>query len=362
MAKKAVFAVSVDGNDISADLTPVLISLKTEDKAGTVSDSCNIKVDDKDGQVAMPKVGALMSVSLGWSGGAVVEVFNGKVDSVKSTGGRGGRTLAISAKGLDTNSKAKEPRQKHHDKGKLPDVLKSFGADSDVSDVKVDQDFQGIERDYWAMDGESFIAFGQRIADEIGGTFRVRAGKAVLAKRGSGRSPGGQTMPTVTATWGVNLHSWDIAPQIGRPKSKKVKARFYDPKKATYTDVEADVTDDSDPAPVATHVRRHTVADKDEAASANSSDKSAAESNTASGSVVMEGDVTAHPEGECVVSGARPGIDGAYRIEGVSHSYDRSGFSTTLELNNKPGGVKKDSRKGKHKSKRSRTKAGKAAT
>lgn len=348
MEKRAFLKVTVDGNDITAKLRPLLQNLSVSDKAGTTSDTCQITVDDRGGQIALPSTGAELSVTLGWTGGPIAQVFVGKVDSVKSSGTKGGgRTLDISAKGLDTNSKAKEPREKHHDKGKLPDVLKKFGADVGIADIKVDADFEGIERDYWNQDGESFIGFGQRIADEIGGTFRVRSGKAVMAKRGSGRSPGGQTLPTVLATYGSTLHSWDIAPEINRPRHKKVKARYYDRKAAKYVEVEAEVEDEG---AVATHSRRHTVADKDEGKTANDSDKSAAESNKGGGSVTIEGDVTAHPEGNCVLSGTRPGIDGTYRIDGVTHKVDKGGgFTTSLELKKPGGDAGKDKRKKKGK-------------
>ncbi len=51
------------------------------------------------------------------------------------------------------------------------------------------------------------------------------------------------------------------------------------------------------------------------------------------GSVTIEGDTTAIPDGLCIVTGARAGIDGPWRIETVTHSYLRGGgFVTTLDL------------------------------
>ena len=331
MAREAAFSVVVGGQNITTRLSPYLLSLRVTDKAGTTSDSCDISLDDKDGQIAMPKVGAEMKVKLGWKDTGTVEVFVGKVDDVRATGARGGgRTMRITAKGLDTNSKAKEKQNKHIDKADLKKAMTDAGKGAGITDIKVDDELAKITRDYWALDGESFISFGQRVAREVGGTFRIRGNKAVIAKKGSGKSPSGKDLPTITGAYGDNLHTYDIAPVMGRPRQKKVKARYYDRKEAKWKETEAEVEDEG---AAATETKRHTVADEDEGKSRNRSDKADAETDKGGGSAEIEGDVRAMPEGKFVLTGARPGIDGTYRIEGVTHRYSKSsGFTTSLDL------------------------------
>ncbi len=338
----------VDGRVITPTLEPILISLWVSDAAGTRSDTADLELDDTDGRIALPEVGAEVAISLGWDGAGMAQVFRGKVDEVRGSGSRSGRTLRVSAKGLDTKSKVKEPQEKHIDKAKVKDALAKAGEAAGISDVKVDADLASIERDYWVLDGESFLAFGQRVAREVGGTFKIQGSKASLSKRNGGKSPSGEEMPTVTATWGDNLQSYDIAPILGRPRFKKTRARYYDKKEAKWKEVEAEVEDD-DIEPTLT--RRMSSADEGEAKGHADDDKASTEAAKGGGNVTIEGNVQARPEGTCILAGCRPGIDGTYKIETVEHEYSRSGWTTQLSLKNPAGEAGKDKRKTKGKGK-----------
>jgi phage protein D len=259
---------------------------------------------------------------LGWEGGGVRLVFTGTVDEVRSSGSRSGRTISVSAKGIDTKSKVKEPQQKHYDKKTVKDVLTEAGKVAGITSVEIDPDLGKIEREYFEQRDESFIHFGERLAREIGGNFRIQGKTATMSKRM------GAYTSFVMARWGENLHSWDISPALGRPAFKKARARWYDRKEAKWKEQEVEVQLDADAETVA----RYSEPDEQQSKDRAGSDKATSERDVAEGSVTIEGDTGAIPDGLCILSGTRAGIDGAYRIESVDHEYSRSGFTTKLEL------------------------------
>ncbi len=336
MSKQALFQVTVAGTNITTALMPVLISLSVSDKAGTHSDTANLKIDDTNGQIILPKKGAPVVVALGWKGEGMRVVFTGTVDEVKSSGSRGsGRILDISAKGFDTTAKPKEQQQRHWDDTPVEDILKDAGEHAGVTEIDIDADLAKIRPEYFEMRDESFVAAGERIARETGGNFRVSGKRATLSKRN------GSYPATVIAAWGSNLHSWSISPQLGRPQFKKTKARYYDMAKADTLEASQDTPLDAD----AEWEARHLEADEPAAKRRAKSDAATSERDAGGGSVTIEGNTSAIPDGLCIVQGTRPGVDGAYSIETVNHSYSRSGgFTTSLELKHPQQGAGTDAR------------------
>ena len=324
MSKRAVFMVTVAGSNITTTLLPFLISLTVSDKVGTHSDTASLEIDDTNGRIILPQIGAPVVVALGWEGEGARVVFAGTVDEVRSSGSRGGgRVLSVTAKGMDTTKRPKEGQQRHFDDKSVDDILKEAGKSAGITEVEIDPSLASIKRAYFEMRDESFIHMGERLAREIGGNFRIQGNKAVMSKRG------GSYTSAVIAAWGKNLHGWDISPSLGRAQYSQVRARWYDPAKAEWQE-----TGEATSLSVeARHDHRYAKPDKNEATQQTASDRSTSERDAGEGSVTIEGDTAAIPDCLCIVMGARAGIDGPYRIESVTHSYSRGGgFITQLSL------------------------------
>lgn len=336
MAKRAFYQVTVAGQDISSTIAPLLLSLRLSIKAGDTGSSATIELDDEGGQLRFPRDGEPLIAALGWVGGGGKVVFKGTVDDVRSAGSRGGgRVLTITAKSVDTKSKAKENKDKHKDDASLEDAAKDFAADTGLKPRFLGGIGSG-KRAYWSMQNESFLHWGQRIAKEIGASFRIDGADAIFSPRNFGSG-------SVTAAWGDNLIDWEIAPVLGRPQFAKTRARYFDTKEGKWTYIDVEVPGMK--GAKASGTTKVTRADKDEAQGSAESDKKESERNKGEGSVTIDGNSSAEPEGMCVVLGARPGVDGVYRIEQIDHEINRSGgWTTKLSLKEPKGSAGADSR------------------
>lgn len=328
------WAVSVDGVDLTDRMNPYLQSIEVQDKDGTATDTCSLVLDDSEGQIQMPKPGGAVSVSL-----EQVEVFRGTIDEIRSTGARGqGRILTISAKGFDANvsHKVKSQLDFHKDNATLQAFLDDAAQRAGLQGITIDPAFASITRDYWAADRESFLHLGERIALDHGGTFKIQGDRAVLAQRGSGMTPSGKPLEDVTAEWGKNLLSWDIAPYVGRPRGSKARVKWFDPKAVRYR--QKDVTIYGDAAAEAdkeesVFLANYSAHDEQSATNSANGKKSKSQRESGEGSVVLPLLPQARVEATLIVKGTRPGVDGPYRISSVTHKLDRSsGSTTTLEL------------------------------
>lgn len=334
MAWKVEWKVKIDGRDLTDRMRPYLMEIEVTDKEGQEGDSCTLTFDDTGGRIKLPQKGARIEVHLDG-----VPVFRGVVDTVRSTGARGaGRLLRVSGKSFDTRGKAKSQQSFHADDASLEDFLGQAARNAGFS-LKVDQAFGGIRRSYWSADGESFIALGQRLARELHGTFKLRGTEAVLASRAD------NSLPPVIANAGPggNVISWDIEPFVGRGVYRKARARWFDREKASFEEREVDIEDD---AASAENTVSSLAADEDQAESIAKARKGEAERDAGGGSVEM--DLAAHAQAEAPLhlSGARPGVDGTYKIVTRVHKATRSGGATTrCEIKQPGGGAGKDTRK-----------------
>lgn len=315
--------VVVAGQDVTSRFRPLLQSLTVERSAGKAADSASLVLDNSYGRIVTPADRAPITIHIQneW-------VFEGFVSEVECNLDKGsGRTMSITASSVDHGGKAKEPTLLHKDNASLSAVAQDFGGKAGLS-VKVSGSIASIQRDYWLQQSESFVSWGQRIAREVGGTFKVIGTRAFLTARNEGLSSSGRPLTTIRAAAGSNLLSASIRPIVSRPRFKKVKVSYFDIAKGEKVEEEIDTGIDVDAS------LRHLIAAATKSQAKERADAHGKESDRekGQGDVNIVGDARAEPEALCIVSGVANGADGAYRIDSVSHKVSRSGFTTSLTL------------------------------
>lgn len=335
------FFVYVAGTDVSTRWASRLDWLECSDYAGEVADTCSIGLDDKEGQLVLPAKGATIQIALGPKDGGAEIVFDGIVDDVRSEGARGeGMMLIVDGKTADTRGKQKTKRNKAHDDKTIGDVMKDAAQWAGV-DLSVASRIAGLKRKYIAQDYESFLHFVQRLAREVGGTFKMIGGvRGVVLDRNSGKTVGGGSIADVVALRdkanpkNSNLISWKISPLLTRPRFTEIRARYYDRDKAKYIEKKIEVEGAaSDPQAKADNLSTYTGAgdeDTDQVATGSAMESTR---EKGAGEVRIDGNAAARAEGTLKVIGARPGVDGDYIMDLVTHDLDAAkGWVTTIKV------------------------------
>jgi len=336
------FAVLIDGNDVTSRWQPTLKELSVERTSRRAEDSFDATLADIDGNTVLPQPGAQVEIQLGHEETGVGWVFSGFVTKATSRGAKGsGREISVTGSSVDRGSKVKAPALRHKDQASFSDVAQEFGSKAGLQ-VQVLGSLAGLQRAYWLQQHESFLSWGQRMARDLGATFKIIGSQAFFTPRNEGFSVSGQPLPTITGTWGDNLEGWSIEPEIAHPQFQNVITRHYDLKQAKWVEKTLGVDGVSVPADLRPLLGRGTQDEGDQQAQGISK---ASRREKGRGTVKIVGDYAAEPEALFVLSGARPGIDGSYRIESVSHQLNKKdGFVTSLTLRHPQDGAGTDSR------------------
>jgi phage protein D len=336
--QKAFVKVVVGGEDVTAKINERLLSLTIIDKLGGM-DECHLELDDREGRIRLPAGPDEISVELGWPNEGSFTAFKGKTADLWSAGQKhGGRTLTISAMGADLQKDTKAPMQWSLGDGqedvKIGDAMKKAGELAGVN-IKVSPDLAKLARKFWMGNNESFMAFAQRIAGEVGGSFKISGSQATLTKAGSFANADGEPLFEVSAKAGKNLLAWRICPQDARPQWGGTGHTFFNPVLAKWEKVTSAIKGGGLPgwAASAMFTGLGALADKDVAQQQADGDRTISLGMRGTGWVALDGEPRAVAGGKIMIIGARPGVDGDYHMDEVEHRMDaQTGFTTRCDV------------------------------
>jgi phage protein D len=320
---RPVHRIVANGQDITDLINDRLLLARTVDKPGIDSDDFELRIDDRDGAVALPRKGVKIEVWLGWESDKLTLLGTYTVDEVEVSGPPD--TIVIRSKSGETRGSAKETRNGSWEGVSLSDIVSEVAKRNELEPVCPVQTI--VERADQL--GESDINFITRLANQYGCTAKIADGKLLVLPKDEGKSATGKDLPTVTISR-TDVSRWQFRFSDNTVK-KGARAGYKDGKGDLKV---VDVGNDSAPAgtpPV--HTDRHLHPNKSAAEASAKARLDAFNRSTAGVRLEMNGRTDLFAESKIVAQGFKEGADGEYLVDSVEQTWTQSGWTTSVECN-----------------------------
>lgn len=235
MTRTPDFMIRVNSENVTANISPRLISLTMTDNRGFEADQLDIELDDTDGQLAMPVRGAVISLFLGWKGQPLTGKGDFTVDEVEHHGAPD--TMTIRARSADFRGTLNSRREVSYHDTTLGAVIRQV-AERNKLQPMIAEALASVPVTHIDQTQETDAAFLTRIATLNGAVAAIKAGRLLFIKPGGGVTAAGKPIPQMTITrQDGDRHSFSIADRgaytgvtaswlhTKEPKPKKVKVQ-----------------------------------------------------------------------------------------------------------------------------------------
>jgi phage protein D len=321
---KPAFRIVADGADISALINDRLLSLQTSDKPGMESDTFELRIDDRDGAMSLPRRGASIEVYLGYAETALTRIGRYTVDDITLSGPPD--TLVISGKASDMRGSGKSTRNGSWENVSLATIVGEISARNGWQPAcTVTTTVPRIDQL-----NESDFNFITRLAKKHDCTAKVADGKLLVMPRQGGQSASGKTLEVITVRRS-DVSRWQFR-LSDRSTHKAVNATHQDKKTGRLVVVHIENGEIPDGLPPV-HTDRHIYPDKSAAEQAAKARLAAFNRSSAGVRLEMVGRTDLFAERMIDAQGFKDGLDGEYLVDSVEQTFTQSGWSTTVECN-----------------------------
>ena len=275
-----MFRIVADGADVTAKINDRLLLLRTSDKPGMESDEFELRIDDRDGQVQLPRRGSSIEIYLGYAETTLTRTGSYTVDTVEVSGPPD--TIVIKGKASDMRGSGKTIRSGSWEDVPLSKIVADVAARNGWTPVcpvstKVARVDQLNESDF------NFIT---RLARQYDCTAKVAEGKLLVLPRQAGLSASGKALGVVTVTRrDVNRYQFRLS---DGSTQKAVQTKHQDKKTGSLKVVDLRNEESPDGLPPV-HTDRHIYPNKSAAEQAAKARLAAFNRSTASLRLEMPG-------------------------------------------------------------------------
>ena len=320
------FRVSLGGRDLTGDLAARLISLSITEARGEEADQLDLTLSDHDGLLALPTRGGLVSVSLGWKGGALVDKGRFKIDEIEHSGAPD--VVTIRARSADFTAALRVRRDRSWTDTTLGAVIQDLASGNGLA-ARVAGDLAGRQVAHLAQSRESDANLLARLGRQYDAAATVKAGALIFAPVGSGQTATGAPLPGLTITRGDgDRHTYKTG---DRESYGGVSATYHDQAKAARGTVEVGGEGEGENK----RLRRVYPTEADARTAAQAEATRLARGKAEMSFQLAEGRAELYPEQRVRITGIKPEIDaGRWLIKQATHTLTAAGegYTTALEL------------------------------
>jgi len=330
------YSVTANGSNITAALKQRLMQLVVREEinleagaARGASHTCEIELDDRDGAVTLPGMGALLVVSMGYAETSLAKMGSFRVDELELEGPE--RRLVIRGHAADTNSKSTMPQiigavtrdWPASTVGAIAATIAGYHSWSSV----VASDIASIPTPERKQTGQDDMGFLKTVvAESAPGAYCTLAGGVVIVARfAAGATASGRALPT-TAVKITDALSWHMTKSV-RGAHNKVTASYhsYETAETAYVSESEDADEDSETEDQVIYPNKAT------ATAAAGARLAAIQSGKETVEVALVGNAAICAGSTVQLSGFRVGIDGAWIVTRAEHRLSGQGYSTEIE-------------------------------
>lgn len=323
---KPVFKIIANHQqDITPKINDRLLSLSITDKAGIEYDDFEIELDDRDNKIDFPNRDVVLDISLGYDENNLFFMGSYKVDEVEIKSPP--QSMIIRGKPASMTGSLKNERRCAFENKPLNEIVKTIAERNNLTPLcEITDIVKRIDQI-----NESDMHFIQRLANEHNATSTIKDDKLIVVSRNENKSGSGQQSQNITILKSDVTNFSITFPD--RANLKKSTATYADNttgeiKKVEIENANASTSNEDN------FTDRHIYPDEETATSAAKSNLSDAERQTVRGRLQFykgRGDIFA--EQNITLQGFKNGVDGEYSIESVNHTFNQSGWLTSIEFN-----------------------------
>lgn len=349
--RKPAFVVKYQGMDVTAEFGGYVTEVEYTDNRHGESDECQLTMHNSNGEwmgAYAPQDGDVMEV---WYGYVDEQVFAGRftVDEFSVTGDSGGDQITIKALATPKTEALRTPNTVAFEDQNLSDIVEKIATkhklevEGEIEDIHFDRVTQNDERD---------LEFLKRLADDYGHYFSVKGKTLLFTSRDGLRARSPVFNIDRTLHQGQTLKSYDLS-SADHKAAKKAEIKYSHPRRKALVGSEASSADDLGLVTASGDVVKidARVENEDQAKRVAKSRLDKQNAGKVSGSLTLVG--TPVLVAGAVIQLKNFGLfDGRYLIVKSSHKMARSGYETSIDIEQATGKNIKDGKAVKKKAKK----------